>query len=369
MGEARARGTGPWSTLPARLHLVRAGWIRVCCGAEIMSLSATEQKARIAAHARSLGFDVVGFTTAAPPPHAAAFARWLAAGWHGEMQYLARRAAERLDPARLLPGARSVIVVAQNSAPAASAANVPGSGRVARYAQAATDYHITMGARLEQLAALIRQLGGLAKWYVDTGPVLERDLAQRAGIGFVGKHTNLISRQWGNWLLLGEVVTTLELPADPPEREYCGACTRCLRACPTGAIVGPYQLDARRCISYLTVELKGSIPVELRPLIGERIFGCDDCLEACPWNRFARPAVIPRPWPLLVEMLRWDERRFSAFFRHSPVARLKHRRFLRNLCVVAGNQRNAAARPALERLAAAADPLIREHAAWALARL
>jgi epoxyqueuosine reductase len=204
---------------------------------------------------------------------------------------------------------------------------------------------------------------------VDTGPILERDFAQRAGIGFIGKHTNLISRQLGNWILVGEVLTTLELPADAPEREYCGKCTRCIEACPTGAIVAPYRLDARLCISYLTIELKGSIPVELRSKIGDRIFGCDDCLEVCPWNRFAKRVVVPRQLPALVEFLSWDEAKFRAFFRGTPIYRLKRARFLRNVCVALGNLGDRSALPALERATHDPEQLVREHAAWASERI
>jgi epoxyqueuosine reductase len=200
---------------------------------------------------------------------------------------------------------------------------------------------------------------------VDTGPILERDLAQRAGLGWIGKHTNLISRQLGNWFFLGAVLTRLELEPDPPAREHCGKCTRCLTACPTGAIVAPYRLDARRCISYLTIELKGSIPVELRPAIGEHVFGCDDCLEVCPWNRFAKPALTPRQLPALPAMLGWTEREFADFFRGTPIYRLKRARWLRNVCVVLGNLGDRSVARALDD----PDPLVREHAAWAVGRI
>ncbi len=314
--------------------------------------------------ARELGFDAVGITTADPPQHLSEFRRWLADGFHGEMHYLARRVADRADPTRLLAGARRVIVVARNYAPmpervSQTDVSRPRSdyGRVARYALGPVDYHDAMGAQLEKLAALVE-----GKWYVDTGPVLERDFAQRAGLGWIGKHTNLISRQLGNWFFLGVVLTKLELPTDAPAREHCGRCTRCLAACPTGAIVAPYRLDARRCIAYLTIELKGSIPVELRPLIGDRIFGCEDCLEVCPWNRFARPVVRVRDWPPLTEMFSWD-------VRGTALERLGRSRLLRNLCVVLGNRGDQAALPVLERACQDADPLIREHAAWARARI
>ena len=328
-------------------------------------------KDRIRAQAFALGFDLVGFTTAAPPAHIAEFQHWLAAGHHGEMAYLARRATERCAPAQLLPGLRSIIVVAQNYQPCVTYVTKKRqiSEQVARYALGGRDYHEEMGGKLDRLAGCIRDLGGAAKWYVDTGPILERELAQRAGLGWIGKHTNLINRQFGNWIFLGEVLTTLELPADLPAPGQCGTCQRCLKACPTGALVAPYQLDARRCISYLTIELKGSIPVELRPAIGQRIFGCDDCLEVCPWNRFAQPVVVPRPLPALPEMLAWTDRQFGDFFRGTPMQRLKRRGWLRNICVALGNRSDRAAIPALQRALVDPEPLIREHAAWALAQL
>lgn len=314
-------------------------------------------KDRIRAQAFELGFDLVGFTTAAQPLHIGDFRQWLSDGCHGEMNYLARRADERADLSRLLPGVKSIVVVGVNY-------GTTGTAHLARYAAGHADYHDWMGAKLAQLAKLI----GNAIWYVDTGPILERDLAQRAGIGWIGKHTNLISQKFGNWIFLGEVLTTLELPPDLPADEQCGTCRRCLDICPTQAIVAPYQLDARRCISYLTIELKGSIPVELRPAICGRIFGCDDCLEVCPWNRFAKPVILPRPLPALKEMLFWNEQQFADFFRGTPVYRLKRRSWLRNICVALGNAGDRSAMPALQHALTDAEPLIREHAAWALSR-
>jgi epoxyqueuosine reductase len=305
-----------------------------------------------------LGFDLVGITTATPPTHAGQFQQWLADGFHGEMAYLARNAGQRVAPEQVLAGVRSMIVVGLNYYPGQS-------HPIARYAAGGRDYHDVMGEKLRPLAELVDGL-----WYVDTGPILERDLAQRAGIGFIGKHTNLISRRLGNWILLGVVLTKLELPADAPEREYCGTCRRCMDACPTRAIVAPYRLDARRCISYLTIELKGSIPVELRPLIGDRVFGCDDCLEVCPWNRFARLSQIrPRELPPLAEFLSWNEARFRDFFRDTPIYRIKRRGFLRNVCVALGNIGDKSALPALRKALDDAEPLVREHAAWAIQRL
>lgn len=311
--------------------------------------------------ARDLGFDLVGITAAEPPPHAEQYRQWLTGGFHGEMGYMARNAAKRVDPQQVLPGAKSIIVVACNYHPGTSK-------HLARYAAGAGDYHDVMGEKLKKLASMVDGI-----WYVDTGPILERDLAQRAGIGFIGKHTNLISRSLGNWLFIGEILTTLELPVDPPEREYCGKCTHCISACPTRAIVAPYRLDARLCISYLTIELKGSMPVELRPVIGGRVFGCDDCLEVCPWNRFARESHVKefqrRPLPPLADFLLWTEQQFGDFFRGTPIYRLKRRGFLRNVCIALGNIGDESTLPALERALLDHEPLVREHAAWAIERV
>ena len=332
--------------------------------------------AEIRLRARDLGFDLVGITSADPPDHAADFEDWIEAGMHGERGYLARRRAERVDLQQVLPGARSVVVVGLNYLGAEIPAAEAGP-RIARYAQGTGDYHDVIGEKLDQLADVIRGLqpsNPPVRCYVDTGPVLERDLAERAGIGFVGKHTNLISRDRGNWIFLGEILTTLELEPDLPATKHCGTCTRCIDACPTRAITAPYQLDARLCISYLTIELKGSIPVELRPLIGDRVFGCDDCLEVCPWNRFAQASPVkefqPRTdLPALTEFLAWDDARFREFFRGTPIHRLKRRGWLRNVCVALGNLGDRSALPALRRALDDAEPLVREHAAWAVDRI
>jgi epoxyqueuosine reductase len=249
---------------------------------------------------------------------------------------------------------------------------------VARYAQF-NDYHDVLGERLKQLTAFVNELGGAATrslWYVDTGPLLERDFAQRAGLGFVGKHTNVISRKSGNWILLAEIITTLELEPDAPEENHCGKCVRCITACTTHAITAPFQLDARRCISYLTIELKGSIPVELRPAIGNRIFGCDDCLAVCPWNRFAREGKLvkahahPELAALdLIELLQLDGAGFKARFAGTPILRAKRRGLLRNVCVALGNIGDASALPYLRKAANDSEPLIAEHARWAITQI
>ena len=323
-----------------------------------MTSPARLTKSEIRSRAFQLGFDLVGFTTADAPTHSAEFRQWLAAGFHGEMAYLARRAAERTEPRQLLAAAKSIIVVGRNY-------GTTGTPHLAKYAAGPGDYHTWMGTQLAQLAQPIEA----ALWYVDTGPILERDLAQRAGLGWIGKHTNLISPQFGNWIFLGAILTTLDLPADPPASEHCGTCQRCLAACPTQAIIAPYRLDARRCIAYLTIELKGSIPVEFRRAIGGRVFGCDDCLEACPWNRFAKLVIAPRPLPALVDMLTWNDPQFADFFRATPIYRLKRRGWLRNICIALGNSGDRAALPALRQALNDAEPLVREHAAWAIDQL
>jgi epoxyqueuosine reductase len=341
---------------------------------------------RIKAQARALGFDLVGITTAQPPRHTPEFQEWLASGFHGEMAYMAKNADKRTEPSKVLPDVRSMVVVGLNynaetprevtRSEASERGARPTTARIARYAQGTRDYHDVMSEKLRCLSEVIVEVGGAntkALWYVDTGPILERDLAQRAGIGFIGKHTNVISRQLGNWILLGEVLTNLELETDEAEREYCGTCHRCIDACPTRAIVAPYQLDARLCISYLTIELKGSIPIELRPLIGDHVFGCDDCLDVCPWNRFAKLSPVRefqrREMPPLIEFLSWDEQRFRDFFRGTPIFRIKRRGFLRNVCVVLGNVGDASSLPALNQALTDPEPLVREHALWAIGQI
>jgi epoxyqueuosine reductase len=339
--------------------------------------------------AGELGFDDCRVTTTATPESAPQFQQWLAQGRQGEMGYLDRNAAKRIDPQKVLPGAKSIISLAVSYANADdislapspiphSALRTPHSGVVARYARY-DDYHDVLGERLKSLTEYVNQLGGpgtRSLWYVDTGPLLERDLAQRAGLGFIGKHTNLISRKLGNWIFLCELLTTLELEPDAPEQNRCGTCTRCLAACPTAAITAPFELDARRCISYLTIELKGSIPLEFRPAIGTRIYGCDDCLAACPWNRFAREGGLmkahARPeltTPDLLELLAIDEVGFKQRFQGTPMLRTKRRGLLRNVCVALGNLGDQRAVPALQKAAANPEPLIAEHARWALEQL
>ena len=256
----------------------------------MMQISATELKARLVSFAREIGFDSCRVAACNVPAHANDFREWLRDGAHGEMNYMQRGEEKRCDPQIILPGARSIVVLALNyfQGDAAHRAAATGrTGRIARYAWG-DDYHDVIGAKLNRIDEFLRSFGGQQKCYVDTGPMLERDHAAQAGIGWHGKSTMLIDERLGTWFFLAEILTTLELPPDDPVPDRCGTCDRCITACPTGAITAAHRLDARRCISYLTIELKTAIPVELRPLLGDRIFGCDDCLDACPWNRFAR---------------------------------------------------------------------------------
>jgi epoxyqueuosine reductase len=346
-------------------------------------------KEAIRQRAVELGFDDCGFTTADAPASLPQFEHWLALGHHGELSYLERGRAKRAELERVLPGAQTVIALAAAYSPGPAAVEMsPGQqahlqapaakGVVARYARHA-DYHTVLAPPLRELAEAVNRAGGpgtRSLAYTDTGPILERDLAQRAGIGFIGKHTGLIRPGGGNWFFLAEILTTLKLPPDEPEQNRCGSCARCIPACPTGAIIAPFQLDARRCISYLTIELRGSIPVEYRSAIGNRIFGCDDCLAVCPWNRFARDGAILRAHarpdletPDLEGLLGLTESDFRQRFRDTPLWRTKRRGLLRNVCVALGNSGDARALPALERAARDLDPLIAEHAQWACERI
>jgi epoxyqueuosine reductase len=334
-------------------------------------------KEKIRKQALELGFDDCRFASAAAPASAEQFQDWLADKRHGEMNWLERNAEKRVEPQKVLPGAKTVICLAASyhSETPHSALRTPHCGVVARYARF-DDYHDVLAGRLKTLTSHIDLAAGRkvrSLWYVDTGPVLERDLAQRAGIGFVGKHTNLISRRLGNWIFLAEILTTLELEPDAPEKNHCGKCSRCISACPTDAITAPFQLDARRCISYLTIELKGSIPVEFRRAIGNRIYGCDDCLAACPWNRFAREGKLMKAHarnnleqPDLIGLLQLDEAGFKSRFSGSPILRTKRRGFLRNVCIALGNTGDESALPALKKSAHDPEPLIAEHAWWAI---
>lgn len=340
--------------------------------------TAGELRDRITLSARAAGFDAVGFAPVEPLAQAALLAEWLALGHHGTMEWMRRHLEACRDPRALLPGARTVICVARNYFTPGTHAPGGCTGRISRYAWGA-DYHRVVKTGLVQLAAaLARELpGGRTRVCVDTSAVLEKVWAARAGLGWQGKHTNLITRGLGSWVFLGEVLTDLELaPVARPHPDRCGRCTRCLDACPTRALVAPYVLDARRCLSYLTIEERGPIPRELRPLLGNRVFGCDDCQDVCPWNRFARRAeggeFLARPGnhlPDLVELAGLDEAGFRARFAGSAVLRARRAGFVRNVVVALGNSGDPAAMPALVRALADPEALVRGHAAWALGRL
>jgi epoxyqueuosine reductase len=349
-------------------------------------------RTQVVALARELGFDLCRFAKAETPEHAAEFRDWLDRGDAGEMNYLTRNSARRCDPRQILPEVKTMIVLALNyfqgnapveaavpaASPATIAANAAAStatGRIARYAWG-EDYHQLIEKKLAVIDQFLLECGGSQKCYVDTGPMLERDHAATAGIGWHGKSTMLLNREFGTWFFLAEILTTLEFAPDTAQKNYCGRCMRCIDACPTGAITAPHQVDARRCISYLTIELKGSIPSELRPLIGDRIYGCDDCLDACPWNRFAKvsreTAFAMRPEVVAMKLrdyLSLDDDKFRRLFRNSPIKRTKRRGLLRNVCVALGNVGTADDLPALEKATADSEPLIAEHAQWAIEQI
>ena len=349
--------------------------------------------------AYELGFDLIGIAPAGRAPHAEAYRRWLEHGYAGQMQWLARAPHRREDPRQVVPGARSVIVVGLSYFvldPPADLWADPARGRIARYAWG-LDYHEVMLPRLRELGHFIEKQVGHSlnqRAYVDTGPVLERDFAAQAGLGFIGKNTLLISPKLGSYLFLGEILVDIELEYDEPSPDggaschtgppgeskrlgTCGNCTRCLEICPTHALPAPYILDSNRCISYLTIELKGSIPVELRPLLGNWIYGCDECQSICPWvRRYAQPtrenflnydpdSVAPK----LVELMALDELTFRQRFKGTPLSRIKRRGLLRNVAVALGNWGDPAALPVLAQAQQDPEPLIREHVTWAIAQI
>ncbi len=365
--------------------------------AQRIPVSLTEE---IKAHAAYLGFDLAGVTTADPPRHGDYYAEWVEQGLAGEMAYLGRQIEKRQDLRKILPNARSLVVVAMNyrcpdpdpvtgmragtpedspeSMPDHALGDSPEStprGKIARYARG-DDYHDVMNEKLQALLRFVQDRAGRpveGKVYVDTGPVLEREFAVRAGLGWFGKHTNLIHKRVGSWLLIGEVLLDIELEQDGPASDHCGTCTLCLEACPTDAIVEPYVVDSRRCISYHSIELKGAIPMEYRAAMGDRVFGCDDCQDVCPWNRRApetgHPAFVARPWnemPDLIEMLGLTPETFRTRFKGSPIKRTKRRGLLRNAAVALGNTKDPGAVPALADSLGDDEPLVRGHAAWAL---
>jgi len=351
--------------------------------------------------AYDLGFDLIGIAPASRAPHAEAYRRWLDQNYQAQMQWLARDPHRREDPRRVVTGAQSVVVVGLSYFvldPPGDLWNDPSRGRIARYAWG-LDYHNMMLPRLRELGDFIEQETGKSlnqRAYVDTGPILERDFAAQAGLGFIGKNTLLINPRMGSYLFLGEVLVDMELEYDEPAPEggascyidppgqskrlgTCGNCTRCLEICPTHAFPAPYILDSNLCISYLTIELKGAIPIELRPLMGNWIFGCDDCQEICPWVRRYAPRSATREnflrydpdWivPKLVDLMALDEVAFRAWFKGAPIKRTKRRGLLRNVAVALGNWGSPEALPVLEQALKDPEPLIKEHAAWAIEQI
>lgn len=339
--------------------------------------------AEIRAAAEKLGFDAVGFARADLPPEAGARLRALvASGHHGEMGWLAERMEQRKSPQGLWPEVRSVISLGMSYAPegdALATLSQPDRGNVSVYARN-RDYHDVIKGKLKHLAQVIVSRAAAehpqVKVFVDTAPVMEKPLAAQAGLGWQGKHTNLVSRRHGSWLFLGEIFTTLDLPADAPHADRCGSCHACITACPTAAITAPYELQPTRCLSYLTIEHKGPIPEEFRAAMGNRIYGCDDCLAVCPWNRFAEAgreaklaARADLAAPALRDLSRLDDAGFRALFAGNPVKRIGRDRFLRNVAIAIGNSGDPSLLPEAERLSGELDAVLAEAATWAVGRL
>ncbi len=332
---------------------------------------------QIREESRRLGFFQIGVAQARPLPRTHEFESWLDRGMHGEMAYLERQAEKRKDPSEVLEAARSILVAGMSYNPGSGFSAEPLKGRISRYAWG-DDYHDVMKPRLETLLQYIRRLnpGTNGLCYTDTGPVMEKVWGAQTVLGWTGKNSILTSRNRGSWFFIGVILLDIELEYDRPEKNYCGSCTRCIRTCPTNAIVAPYVVDARLCISYLTIEYRGSIPVHLRPMIGNRIYGCDDCLEVCPWNRFAvktpESAFSAREVnrvPDLLSLAHITPEEFKERFRGTPVLRAKRDGFVRNVCVALGNSGDPRAIPALERALHDDSEIVREHAAWALDQL
>lgn len=332
-------------------------------------------KDRLRELAAGAGFDAVGVAPAVRAPHAEAFHAWLGEGMHASMDWLARDPELRCRPDQSLPGARSVVALAMNYFfPDEVVADGAARGRIARYARG-RDYHPLIRKRIKRLDAAMAAEGGRQRCFVDSGPLLERDFAVLSGLAWHGKSTLALHPRLGTWFLLAAIVTTLEFEPDAPLKDRCGTCTRCMTACPTGAIVAPHRVDARRCLSYWTIEHEGAFPEWVREALGDRIFGCDDCLDACPWNRFAGQAreadfrARPASGLPLREYLEWGDEAFRKRFEGSPFRRAGRQGFLRNVCTALGHVGNADDLPALRRAAGDEDPVVAEHAGWALRRL
>jgi epoxyqueuosine reductase len=335
-------------------------------------------KQRIKNKARQLGFFLAGVTTPEPPPHYSVFEKWIAQGHHGRMNYLAeeRSRIRRADPRTILPECKSILVLATPYSPPSREEWIRDKGEVAAYAWG-DDYHDVLPARMQELVQFIgEQTGGPIRnrWYTDTGPILERDLAQRAGIGWIGKNTCLIHPKHGSYFLLSEILLDLELEPDSPfVTDHCGTCTRCIEACPTDCILPDRTIDASRCISYLTIELKEDIPIELREKMGDWVFGCDICQRVCPWNRFASEGDSAfgnkNPLHALSEELNISTQEFNRRFKQSPVKRAKRRGYLRNVAVALGNMGDMHALPVLQKASNDEEPMVREHAKWAIGKI
>jgi epoxyqueuosine reductase len=343
--------------------------------------SHTDLKRLVRAEAREVGFAVARVTTPSTvgAQMAERLAQFLAEGRHGDMAWMASTAERRGHPRALWPDARSIVMLGMSYAPEGDPLEVlaePGRGAISCYAQS-SDYHDVVKAGLRQIATALQQASGAeVKVFVDTAPLMEKPLAEAAGLGWQGKHTNLVSREHGSWLFLGAVLTTAEIAPDAPEADHCGTCRRCLDVCPTDAFPAPYQLDPRRCISYLTIEHKGHIAAEFRKPMGNRVFGCDDCLAVCPWNKFAAAARAVRltarettQSPPLAELLALDDAQFRARFAGTPVKRTGRDRLVRNALIAAGNSGDPGLLPAVERLLQDSSPLVRAMAVWALRQL
>lgn len=331
-----------------------------------MSHSGAQIRERLEDEARALGFHALGVVAVPLQLRRDYYAKWIAEGRHGTMSWMERNNDRRMHPENLLPEAKSIIVLALNY----YQPDPERSYRIAKYALG-DDYHGFMLRRLKRLCRILRdEFGGDQRPYVDTGPLLEKPIAEAAGLGWQGKSTILVEPKRGTWSFLANIVTSLELPTDKPGKDRCGSCTRCIDICPTRAITAPYQLDASKCISYLTIEHDGVIPEEFRKAIGDRLYGCDECLDVCPWNKWATPTqeakFSPRELPALREMLLWDEATFKEAMTGSPMRRLKLPRFHRNICVVLGNVGTAEDLPALEQAASEEDSMVAEHATWAI---
>ena len=325
---------------------------------------------KIRSYAREIGFDDCRFASAQRATHADDYLSWIEQKMHGDMAWLERNQERRCDPREVLQGCQTVISLGMNYYPGSSSGN--DTYRIARYSWN-NDYHDLIEKKLQLFDEFLQSLSGKQRYYVDTGPVLERDFATDAGLGWNGKSTVQIHKKFGTWLFLANILTTLPIQPDGAFGDHCGKCVRCMTACPTQAIIAPHRVDARRCVSYLTIENKGAIPLEFRRAIGDRIYGCDDCLSACPWNRFAqvsqeaqfhaRPEIFHHS---LQDFLSFDDEKFRSVFTKSPIKRIKRNRFLRNVCVALGNTGSRENLPALMNAAQEEDPLIKEHALWAI---